>query len=305
MISLFQYSRIVAAFLVLLIHQHFLPSIPFLDSLKGCAVPLFACIAGYLYRGGGKVRRILFPYCVRAVIYFVANNVVLDVFIRRQQFVIPPLTTWLLGGTACHLWFLPSLFGAFLLASLPCRFGMASTSRCRWLWGCVLLCFGVATQFLLSLGGSETFYGYVRIYFGRLLLYFALGFVLRPVLESRLLRGSMSKVILGGCCSALGIVNLVFGFLSGLSWRPLFFVVGMVILSVGCGNFWIPNVIDRMAKNTMGIYLVHVLFTSAANVLLARLGLGQLPVLLGIPLTLALFLASYFCALLLPKWMKG
>lgn len=79
----------------------------------------------------------------------------------------------------------------------------------------------------------------------------------------------------------------------------------MVILSVGCGNFWIPNVIDRMAKNIMGIYLVHVLFTSAANVLLARLGLGQLPVLLGIPLTLALFLASYFCALLLPKWMKG
>lgn len=54
MISLFQYSRIVAAFLVLLIHQHFLPSIPFLDSLKGCAVPLFACIAGYLYRGGAK-----------------------------------------------------------------------------------------------------------------------------------------------------------------------------------------------------------------------------------------------------------
>lgn len=232
MISLFQYSRIVAAFLVLLIHQHFLPSIPFLDSLKGCAVPLFACIAGYLYRGGGKVRRILFPYCVWAVIYFVANNVVLDVFIRRQQFVIPPLTTWLLGGTACHLWFLPSLFGAFLLASLPCRFGMASTSRCRWLWGCVLLCFGVATQFLLSLGGSETFYGYVCIYFGRLLLYFALGFVLRPVLESRLLRGSMSKVILGGCCSALGIVNLVFGFLSGLSWRPLFFDGGRCSLSL-------------------------------------------------------------------------
>lgn len=303
MISLFSYDRIVAAFLILLIHQHFLPETSFLDGLKGCSVPMFATMAGYLYSGAlrSKIRRIVIPYCIWAVIYFVVNNVVLDVFVRGQGLVIPPIKVWLLGGTACHLWFLPSLFAAFTLASVVRLFGEVG-ERCRLAWGGILLMLGVVTQ-LFSDSSSETFAGYVHIYFGRLLLFFSIGWMLRQLLRGW--KGKKPVVIVGGICTVVGIVNLVVGFLSGLSWRPLPFVIGMIVLSVGCGTFRVSVSVERLAANTMGIYLVHVLFTSAANLLLARCGFGQLPILLGIPLALALFLVSYFCVLLLPKWMKG
>lgn len=313
MISLFQYIRILAAFQVLLIHQHFLLLTPFLNSLNSCAVPLFACMAGYLYTGGNKIKRIFIPYCIWAIIYFVANNVILDVCVRRHEVVIPPPKIWLLGGTACHLWFLPSLFIAFLIASLPYIIGKSFASRVRLLWGAVLLMFATSCRFLSTHGLFDAFYEYVQIYFGQLLFYFAIGFVLRSLILANILRNSIVEVIVGGLCVIVGIIaKIAVSFSSGLYGAGIlsltgmvFFVVGIVMLSICCGDFQVPKVVDHLAKNTMGIYLVHVLFTSAANLLLARCGFGQLPILLGIPLALALFLASYFCALLLPKWMKG
>jgi hypothetical protein len=120
MITLFQYYRIAAAFLIVMIHQQFWKPCSFVNGLENCAVPLFACLAGYLYKGGllKKVPRVIIPYLLWAVIYFVANNLILDVFVRRESFEFPGLKPWLLGGTACHLWFLPCLFAAFAAKSL-------------------------------------------------------------------------------------------------------------------------------------------------------------------------------------------
>lgn len=184
MISFFQYNRIAAAFLVLLIHLPFYPSTPFVSGLKNSAVPLFACMAGYLYKGeiGKKFGRIFVPYCIWAVIYFFANNVLFDVFIKRQPFCFPGWDAWLLGGTAAHLWFLPSLLAAFALASGVSLFG-ATGARSRLACGSALLALGVATQFLPE-NASEPFVNYVRLYFGRLLLFFSIGWILRPLLQA-------------------------------------------------------------------------------------------------------------------------
>ena len=109
MIGLFQYYRIVAAYLVLLMHQQFWGTGAFLGGVKNAAVPLFAIMAGYLAVGdwwleagecgekvsvvkemvGKKVRRILVPYAIWAVIYVLANNVVLDVLVKGESFSMP------------------------------------------------------------------------------------------------------------------------------------------------------------------------------------------------------------------------
>lgn len=302
MIGLFQYNRIAAAFIVLLIHLPFQPSTPFVSGLKNSAVPLFACMAGYLYKGeiGKKFGRIFIPYCIWAVVYFLANNVLFDVLVKRQQFCFPGLDAWLLGGTAAHLWFLPSLLAAFALASVVRLFG-ATGVRSRLAWGGVLLALGAATQFLPA-NALGSVVDYVRLYFGRLLLFFSIGWMLRPLLQDR---WAKATVVVGGICTVVGLVNLALGLLSGLSWRPLLFVVGMMILSVGCGTFRVPRTVERLAANTMGIYLVHLLFTSVAAALLARCGYARLSVGVGLPLALVLFFMSYTCARILPKWMKG
>ena len=187
MISLFQYYRIAAAFLIVMIHQQFWKPCGFVNGLEGCAVPLFACMAGYLYKGGiaKKVPRVIVPYAIWALIYFLANNVLLDVAVKGLRFEVPGLKSWLLGGTACHLWFLPCLFIAFVMKSLMFEvlglmFKKSSISYNlkHQTSNVLLLLLAIATQFFPG-ETSSTLLGYCRIYFGRLLLFFALGGFIR------------------------------------------------------------------------------------------------------------------------------
>ena len=182
MITLFQYYRIAAAFLIVMIHQQFWKPCGFIDGLESCAVPLFACMAGYLYKGGllKKVPRVIIPYLLWAVIYFVANNLILDVFVRHESFAFPGLKSWLLGGTACHLWFLPSLFACFALTSLLSHLAKSTNPLTSITLNFILLALGIASQWLPG-ETSATLLGYCRIYFGRLLLFFALGGLIRTL----------------------------------------------------------------------------------------------------------------------------
>lgn len=319
MITLFQYYRIAAAFLIVMIHQQFWKPCAFINGLEGCAVPLFACIAGYLYKGGllKKVPRVIVPYLVWAVIYFVANNLILDVFVRHESFEFPGLKSWLLGGTACHLWFLPSLFAAFTAKSLMFEVGRLTlfknlkpqTSNLKQLVpDFILLALGVASQWLPG-ETSATFLGYCRIYFGRLLLFFAIGRIISQFLSPTPASNShlqpLTIKILGGGAIMLGLANLALRFIPGLAFQPILLVVGLMLLAIGFGEFKIPGAVVGLANATMGIYLVHVLLTSAANVILAKIGYSTLPSLVALSMLIAIFVMCYVIVRFMPKCMKG
>lgn len=97
MSSLFQIYRILAAFLIVMIHQQFWKLCSFVGGLENCAAPLFACMAGYLYKGSlaQNVPRVIVPHFIWAAIYFLANSVVLDVIVKRSTFEFPVLKSWL------------------------------------------------------------------------------------------------------------------------------------------------------------------------------------------------------------------
>lgn len=317
MISLFQYYRIAAAFLIVMIHQQFWKPCGFVNGLEGCAVPLFACMAGYLYKGGiaKKVPRVIVPYAIWALIYFLANNVVLDVIIKHSTFEFPGLKSWLLGGTACHLWFLPCLFIAFAMKSL--MFEVLGLMFSKWNFAdnikhqtsnLVLLLLAIATQFLPG-GTSATLSGFCRIYFGRLLFFFALGGLIRSLTSNlKLQTPNLNRIIvqiLGWGAIMLGLANLAFHFIPGLAFQPILFVVGLILLAIGLGEFKIAKFVGNLANATMGIYLVHVLFTSVANVVLTKIGHATLSAFSALPLLLVIFVVCYIVARFLPKGMKG
>ena len=311
MISLFQYYRIVAAFLIVMIHQQFWQPCTFVCGLESAAVPIFACMAGYLYKGdlAKKVQRVALPYVIWAVIYFVANNVVLDLFIRHESFEFPGLRSWLLGGTACHLWFLPCLFVAFAATEGLMRL---MSVRCLRLSDCVkhqtanivLIVLAMATQFLPG-ETSASLPGYCRIYFGRLLLFFALGGLIRIQPYPLTCTSHAITLSMGAILLVFGLANLSIHFIPGLSFQPLLLVVGLMLLAIGFGEFKLPKFIGDLASATMGIYLVHALFTSAANVALAKLGHASLPVFIALPIIGVLFFGCYLVVRFMPKWMKG
>lgn len=315
MISLFQYYRIAAAYLILLIHQTFWPGAG--GAFTGVAVPLFAAMAGYLVVGdrgeGGeqvrgergvkgmidkKARRILLPYAIWAVIYFAANNLLMDVVIKGEPFVMPGVRGWLLGGVSVHLWFLPCLFVAFVL------FGLVNVIK-GWIVRCVavlvLLTVGAASQ-LLPGETSATLSGFGRIYAGRLFLYFMIGVVMNIIIRGR---GRMGIITVGVLLALVGVGNLAFGWWGGLAWQPMALTVGLVLLAVGVGEIRVPRWVNDIARATMGIYLVHALWVAAANFAAAKLGHPILPWYLGFPLTLVLYLLSYLSVKRLPKWMCG
>lgn len=303
MIPLFQCYRIAAAYLILLMHQQFFVTGHMMSGFKNAAVPLFACIAGFLFSMGlsKKVSRILIPYAIWAIVYFVANNVILDVLIRNEDINFPVWWVWLTGGTACHLWFLPSLFVAFALKNLLVKAVGASGLWTVYCIDGVLFVLGVATQFLPG-DSSATWCGYGKIFFGRLLIYFAFGGILKNVLPR-----VSAKILpwIGLVLVIMGVMNFKLDWITWLSARPALFVCGLMMLASIFRSVEIPNWVNRVAVETMGIYLVHSLIVAAIDYTLSRFGHSVLPTVYAVPLTLVAFAISYVCARFMPKWMKG
>ena len=310
MIGLFQYYRIAAAYLILLIHQQFWVMPLALGRLTCVAVPLFAAMAGFLFARtlssdfefksmlSKKAKRILIPYIIWAVVYWVANGVILDGAIKHEAIVVPGVRSWLLGGTACHLWFLPCLFLALGLFAI----GRVVISRVEGMmaFDVVVLALAVLSPFIQD-STSATFAGYVKIYLGRLVFYFALGHLL--ALGLKLMDGARvsARLFIGGALVIVGCANVAFDWIHGLVWNPFLLVAGLIVMAGCFRNVAVPKWVDRLAADSMGIYLVHVLFTSGTNFALQKIGHSPLPALMGFALSVVLFAASYLAVRLLPK----
>ena len=340
MIRLFQYYRIVAAYLILLIHQQFWAMPPALGRLTGVAVPLFAAMSGFLFaksiQGGfvlrvvlsKKLRRILIPYVIWAVVYWIANSVILDGFVRHGSISLPEIRSWILGGTARHLWFLPSLFFAFVLISLgratinlidenteipnaqlpvgifshsyihtlsPSTRAARSTRLKALAFDGVIFVFAGLSQFIPD-STSATFAGWVKIYLGRLVFYFVLGSLL-----SQIFACGKTGMCVGLGLTLIGCVNMMLNCIQGLVWSPLLLVIGLLLIAIAKPDIILPKCIGNMAEASMGIYLVHVLFTSGASFALQKTGNSPLPAVMGTVLSVVLFVTSYLMVRLLPK----
>ena len=312
-IGLFQYYRIGAIFLVILIHQQFWNIGSVLDNVKNWAVPLFSAISGCLYvlnqdRGfivtvRQKAKRLLFPYMVWAILYFVANNILLDMFIRHGTISIPSVSEWLIRGTACHLWFLTCLFLTFIFAGgLRLTLRRVCKRECRFrdvAWLIFVVALGIASQCLPG-ETSATFSGFVKIYLGRLVMYFGIGGIIACVFQRPRL-----SIIVGVSCLTLGVINLYIELFSGVCAQPLMAVIGMIAIAIGVKDVYVPAFIDKMAKMTMGVYLVHVLWTSLVNVIVQYLGCSKLIWFIAFPMTLLIYLVSILSVRWLPDLVRG
>ena len=315
MISLFQYYRVIAAFLILLIHQQFWAKPLALSRLTGVAVPLFAAMSGFLFAKTmasdfdfkvvfvKKARRILIPYVIWAFLYWVANCVILDGVIKHEAIAVPGILSWFWGGTACHLWFLPCLFFAIMLFSIGAavvnhlnstrsicsiRIGMLA-------FDIVILVLAILSQFFQATT-SAAYTGYVKIYLGRLVFYFALGSLLNHItVNSQLIAYISGGMIL------IGFGNIMMNWVDGLVWSPLLLVTGLILVAIAKPDVALPQWVGKLADASMGIYLVHVLLTSGANFALSKACLSPLPTFMGFVLSMALFVASYLAVRLLPR----
>ena len=305
MIPLFQYYRIAAAYLILLIHQQFWAKPLVLGRLTGVAVPLFAAMAGFLFARtlssdfksvlAKKAKRILIPYVIWAVVYWVANGVILDGAIKHESIVVPSILSWLLGGTACHLWFLPCLFVAFASFTVV-AYGCGKMTH---FFDLFVIALSAAAQFIGD-STSATFAGYVKLYLSRLMLYFAVGNLIATIPHSR----SIIARFLWGGAIMIGFGNMMFQWTDGLILNPFLLVVGLVMIADIARDVRVPKLVEKLAVSSMGIYLVHVLFTSGANFALQKIGHPTLPSLLGFALTLLLFAMSYVLVQMSPKRMS-
>ena len=312
-IGLFQYYRIIAIYLVVLIHQQFWRIDPVIGNVLNWAVPLFAAISGCLYAASSdygfleivkrKAKRLVLPYAIWATIYFVANNIVLDVFIRHGNMRIPSISEWLIRGTANHLWFLTCLFIAFVFAE-ALRAVLKNSFIARWrfcdvLWISAIISVGVASQWLPG-ETSATFSGFVKIYLGRLFFYFGIGGAFFYVSQRH-----FPHVLLGVIFLIVGCVNLWVGLMFGAFWQPLMAVAGLVTIALGLKQIRVPTIVDNIGKMSMGIYLVHLLWTSLANVGVQYMGYQALPWSLAIPVTLFIYVVSYWSVRFLPSMIRG
>lgn len=98
-----------------------------------------------------------------------------------------------------------------------------------------------------------------------------------------------------------GYGNVMFNWIEGLVWNPLLLVIGLLLVANAMPNIKLPKQVENLANASMGIYLVHVLFTSGANFALQKVGHPTVSAIIGFPLMLILFLMSYFAVRFLPK----
>ena len=231
-------------------------------------------VAGYL---GKRALRLLWPYLFWTVAFRVLRHVVFDAVVAHGR-VMPRATDgWapviFLGPAGPHLWYLQSLLYATLLVGGLC----ALATRMRWPRSLLLA--------LLAVGGlvasatlpqeSCTLSQQLAIYPLRLLGFFALG-GLAADRKSRLdaaFAQHRSAWVTGLVSVVAGTwILLSLGVVGGLIGPFLFLAVALFVLATWFCTGTRPAWLQRWAGYTMGIYLVHPIYTRLLNVLLERCG---------------------------------
>lgn len=313
----FDMLRVLAAMAIIYIHLPVQASLYF--QFVHAAVPLFAMMAGFLIVWSWESRefvfgdvlakqfkRLMVPYLFWALVYWFLNNVIYDPVFKGEPLTvpcfIPLLKSFLLGGTAPHLWFLPSLFYSQLILSFVFLIsrGIASI-KLSFLVAFLLL--GLAGSCFINATTSTSFSGYLKLYFCRLMVFFALGGLYyffwskiknttQPSRMVRLLLVAIMVVIY------LLVLNRI---VTGLIW-PFIFIASALFWWVLMDNLKpylqsdarvkLSEIGAFIAKQTMGIYLIHVIYTTIASVACQKINLCPLSPLMAIGVTVIVFVVS-------------
>ena len=273
----------------------------------GMAMPLFAMFAGFSIgyllkktKGVGVLsglKLFLLPYLFWTLIYIVLNNFILDVIIRRQQLNYSAtdfISAVFFATGAVHTWFLAALIYVFIFHIALRK--MLSNDRAYEIAVLGVVC----GAFLLH--GRSFFNGCILThFFGAefmyVLSYFTLG------VEFSLPKIKMySSVCLVRYVLPMGWVIAVLSLLfldvkiSSHILGVTLFLTTLVLPSVPT-----PRMLFAVLPYTMGIYLTHLLLTSAIGVLLDVFEMGPICWAFAWPLAFLLFWGAWFVVWVLRK----
>lgn len=246
-------------------------------SLCDYNVGLFAAVAGFLMdgvEGAGELMgyvnkracRLLPSYVMWSVV-FLLMTIVFDLLHDGGQ-VNPRYHTvqfWIsvifLGGSATHLWFLASLFYTQVLTALA--FGVFNETKHGVLW--MLLGAGLVYA-SVNLGN---WYGTYPI---RLLAFLVTGHGIGVLIKNRIeVLRSHSQLLLAAAAAALVLHVCLREAVPRFYLDWLF--VGPVLIAFAALDFKserVTRIATFLGATSMGVYLVHPLFTRALSVVVAK-----------------------------------
>lgn len=211
-------------------------------------------------------RRLVLPYLAWTAIYTSLLIVKTLLVHGTREFIWWRILLY--GESAVQLYFLPTLLLLQSLAMalyLLLRGGKAKRATGGLLlmggllylgWGIYQHCFGVAT--VGNLAGIS--------------IYLVAAFWLAPATENS--RPSASYLVLGGICTLGAIFCNASGYIGLLGGYPLILPLGglgMLLLTLGFPALRLAPWLTKLAAASFGIYLCHVLFLEAIELLLERL----------------------------------
>lgn len=299
--------------LVFVAHSHIVhtPTCGFLQRLDFLVIPLFSMLAGVSWGGllkktGGAgtwygLKMLLLPYFFWLATYFVLNYVVLDVFVRRESWGVSwfdALFFILTGYCGIQMWFLVTLVYAMLI--FLCMFKAFGNSPAFCFATFVLLVAALwlpDAQFVQSASGRLRYVEYYRVWFSWLFPGFCIG-VLLSLPKARGYDAPWMRKYVVPALSALGFAWLFWGRGRGIALPA---AAALVVAACALPKVYAPKWLSATAPYTMGIYLVHALFTSALNVVFNSTPDNPISEWVAWPASVAIFFVSWWAVRVLRR----
>lgn len=296
--------------MILVIHTHLFHVGDTLleESIVGFAMPLYASVAGVSWgavlkktRGCGvfsQLKFFIYPYLFWTVVYVVLNYVFMDVMIRHQQFhfsINDALSAVFMASGVVHTWFLVVLIYVMSIHILLYKY-LADKS----LYIPLLLMVSVLSFVYYGASffeGSFPAWRFFGFQFLKVLSFFTLG-MLFSIPKTKHNTENRTRWV---------VVPLLWGI--GLTLYVCFpaslpIMVGVVLLTmITTPKLPTPRWLKATLPYTMGIYMVHLMFTSFVNVILQSMGNKVLSRPLAWAMSLCIYFACWgtvYCARKLP-----
>lgn len=299
--------------LVFVVHSHIVhSSTPWaLRKIDTLVIPLFSMMAGLSWGGFLKktkghgtwqgIRVLLEPYLFWLFVYFALNQVVMDLVIRHNGWSVSvsDIVFYLLTGfCGIQMWFLITLIYAMLIfTGLFKLFGNTVAYRIVVFALLSLSLILPDMRFITDNAEKFRYVEYYRVWFSWLFPGFCIGALL-ALPKAKFYDALWIKRWLVPFALVLGFLWLFFGKYRGVALPA---ATALVLAACAYSKFYAPKWLSATAPYVMGIYLIHALFTSAANVALRLTPENPISECLAWPIAVAVFFVAWFAVWVMRK----